>query len=495
MQEERTFQIKSLKSSHNCGRVFKIGLVTYKWIGKQYFNVLMENPRLGLRKMKAQISSTYNIIVSIGKCRNAKKFALYEIEDTLKEHYNRLWDYGIEIKRANPGSNVNMEVDHTLDGSLMFKRLYGLIEAIKERVPHAEHILCARHILANFNSRFKGEHFIKPFWRVVKATTKQRHEAAMQEIKELDRGTFDYLMDRDPKLFCDAVENGISESFNAEIVEARHKPIIAMLEDIRVYVMQRLYHQRSKGESWDLTICPSIRKKIIHLKEKQKFWAVYPCGYQQFEVVLCNDRYAIDLIRRTCGCRRWQLTGIPYVHGVAAISSMNLNSEEYVASCYSKATYFTCYAYIIHPLNDSSLWTQNEYTKPLAPKSKRLPGRPSTKRRKSAAEKDISSTHTISRVKQVQRCSICYVSEHKKMGAQQNEFQQQDPLLQLQDPLPQTLIPRSTPATPRPRSTSARLVQLRKRKASERITKLCLRKKVVPKDGSGCSLENPIDLA
>ncbi|CAI9263650.1 unnamed protein product [Lactuca saligna] len=276
MQEERTFQIKSLKSSHNCGRVFKIGLVNYKWTGKQYFNVLLENPRLSLRKMKAQISSTYNIIVSIGQCRNAKKFALSEIEGTLKEHYSRLWDYGIEIKRANPGSTVSMHVDHTLDGSLIFERLYvcfkgvrdgwvegcrqiigidgcflkgickgellaavgrdannsmfplawavvtvenkdtwkwfldllmddinrgsgngltlisdghkGLIEAIKERVPHAEHRLCARHILANFNTRFKGEHFIKPFWRAVKATTKQRHEAAMQEIKELDRG-------------------------------------------------------------------------------------------------------------------------------------------------------------------------------------------------------------------------------------------------------------------------------------------------------------------
>ncbi|CAH1438027.1 unnamed protein product [Lactuca virosa] len=59
--------------------------------------------------------------------------------------------------------------------------------------------------------------------------------------------------------------------------------------------------------------------------------------------------------------------------------------------------------------------------------------------------------------------------------------------------------PRSTPATPRPRSTSARpvqsAVQLRKRKASERITKLCVRKQVVPKDGSGCSSEKPVDLS
>nr|KAJ0206862.1 hypothetical protein LSAT_V11C500246930 [Lactuca sativa] len=334
------------------------------WIGKQFFNVLLENPKLSLRKLKAQISNTYNIIVSIGQCRNAKRFALSEIEGTLKEHYSRLWDYGIEIKRANPGSTVSMEVDHMADGSTMFKWFYrckrwlvegcrrvigidgcflkgickgkilaavgrdsnnhmfpiawavvtvesketwkwfldllmddiergngnGLtllsdghkaefIESIKEKVPHAEHRLCARHILANFNTRFKGEHFIKPFWRA-------KHEAAMQEIKELDNRAFNYLIERDPKCYCrafqvegvlcDAIENGISESFNAEIVEARHKPIITMLEDIR----------RTKGESWDLTICPSIRKEITDLKDKQRFWAVYPCGYQQFEVVL-----------------------------------------------------------------------------------------------------------------------------------------------------------------------------------------------------------------
>ncbi|CAI9304143.1 unnamed protein product [Lactuca saligna] len=304
-----------------------------------------------------------------------------------------------------------------------------------------------------------------------------------------------------------------------------------MLEDIRVYVMQRLYHQRSKGEARDLTICPSIRKKIGDLKEKQRFWAVYPCGYQQFEVVLCNDRYAVDLIRRTCGCRRWQLTGIPCVHAVAAISSMNLNSEDYVANCYSKATYLTCYAYIIHPLNDSSLWTQSEYTKPLPPKSRRLPGRPSTKRRKSAAEREISSRHTVSRVKQVQRCSICYVSGHKKNGCPTKRIPTTgDPVPGSSTPAPSatpgstsaapsptpgstSAAPRSTPATPRPRSTSATPrprstpvtprstsarpvqseVQLRKRKASERIIKQCLRKKVVPKDGSGCSSNKPVD--
>ena len=104
--------------------------------------------------------------------------------------------------------------------------MQGLLEAIKEIIPDCVHRLCSRHILANFSKDFKGEHFIKPFWKVVKSTTIQQHEAAMQVIKSFDSKAYDYLVKRDPKTYCrafqeegvvlcDAVENGISESFNA----------------------------------------------------------------------------------------------------------------------------------------------------------------------------------------------------------------------------------------------------------------------------------------
>ncbi|GJR99820.1 transposase, MuDR, plant [Tanacetum coccineum] len=45
---------------------------------------------------------------------------------------------------------------------------------------------------------------------------------------------------------CDAVKNGISECFNSMIVDARRKPIINMLEDIRVLCMEILQKMREK---------------------------------------------------------------------------------------------------------------------------------------------------------------------------------------------------------------------------------------------------------
>ncbi|KAL4557968.1 hypothetical protein LXL04_036164 [Taraxacum kok-saghyz] len=125
MKEERTFQIKSLKKEHSCSRAFKLGsIVTYKWIGKQFVNEILERPKMSLRKMKAQVYKKFNINVSVGQCRNAKKFALTEIEGSLREHYGRIWDYGSEIKRSNPGSHVEIYVEPTNNSTVVFDRFY-----------------------------------------------------------------------------------------------------------------------------------------------------------------------------------------------------------------------------------------------------------------------------------------------------------------------------------------------------------------------------------
>lgn len=159
--------------------------------------------------------------------------------------------------------------------------MQGLMEAVKERMPDAEHRQCARHILANFLKRFRGEHFRKMFWKVVYSTTTDKFRAAIGDIRAVDVHAYDYLIERDPTTFCraffvegrncDAMENGVSESWNAAIKDSRRKPILTMLEEIRIYVMERLDSLRLKGLEWDLTICPAIRSLLKDLKESQRY--------------------------------------------------------------------------------------------------------------------------------------------------------------------------------------------------------------------------------
>ncbi|CAI9284501.1 unnamed protein product [Lactuca saligna] len=51
--------------------------------------------------------------------RRAKKHALTLVEGTIPENYARLWSYGEEIRRSNPGSTVKICVDLMADRELL----------------------------------------------------------------------------------------------------------------------------------------------------------------------------------------------------------------------------------------------------------------------------------------------------------------------------------------------------------------------------------------
>nr|KAJ0216661.1 hypothetical protein LSAT_V11C300131620 [Lactuca sativa] len=295
MTKDKTFQIKSLVSEHNCSWVFKFGsIVAYKWLGKQFMSEIIEKPKMSVRKMKAKVSTTFNINVSVGQCRNSKKFALLEIGRSLIEHYGRLCSYGHGILRTNLGSIVRNANNHiyfitwVVVGvenkanwkwfiDLLMDDIYGglgagitllsnghkgLLEVVEEMCLEAKHRQCARTIVANFTKRFTRQNFRKLFWRVVNASTEKKFKRVMEQIKYVDTRAYDYHIDRDPNTWYKAyfqegrdfyaIENGVIENFNSTIRHARRKPIITILKEIRIFVMERICSQRFEGIEWDL---------------------------------------------------------------------------------------------------------------------------------------------------------------------------------------------------------------------------------------------------
>lgn len=152
---------------------------------------------------------------------------------------------------------------------------------MKEVLLEAEHRQCARNIYANFRKKFPRAQFENIFWRASKATSEEHFNAAVKEIQELNLAAFVHLIERDPRTWslaifkvhqaCESVENGYFESFNSVIMDSRKKPIISMLEDIRIYVMQRMVKMQVKDQGLDrLNICPEMRDKLNLLKTKQR---------------------------------------------------------------------------------------------------------------------------------------------------------------------------------------------------------------------------------
>jgi len=70
----------------------------------------------------------------------------------------------------------------------------------------------------------------------------------------------------------DTLVNNMSEAFNGVIVEARSKPIITMMEQIRVYLMDRWASNRSKVSTTEGPICPRIKSRMKEESKETKNW-------------------------------------------------------------------------------------------------------------------------------------------------------------------------------------------------------------------------------
>ncbi|XP_023736276.2 uncharacterized protein LOC111884187 [Lactuca sativa] len=260
----------------------------------------------------------------------------------------------------------------------------------------------------------------------------------METIKKLSPSAYEYLMSRQPKTWCrayfdrgyacEAVENGISECFNSIIVDARKKPLITMLEEIRIYIMDRFSHMIEENVKWKSNVCPAILRKMQLFGKNMRLWVVVHSQGHVFEARRGCDSYMVDLDSRTCSCRLWDLSGIPCVHANAAINYINQTPDVYIDGYFSKENFKKSYSSNIKPVNGSNLWSQTGFIKPLPPLARRMPGRPTTKRKRHASEQEGRFSSTRVFVPRTVRCGKCLEYGHNQKSCK-NEKKPVVPLL------------------------------------------------------------------
>lgn len=166
--------------------------------------------------------------------------------------------------------------------------------------------------------------------------------------------------------------------------------------------------------SYESNICPKPRDIL----EKNKVKAATDCisyglGGPQIEVESAGgSKHVVDLEARTCACRRWDLSGIPCKHAVAAINFMRKKPEDFIDNCYLKKTYMAIYSNIIKPINGMDLWLRSDEPTIFPPQYTRQPGRPKTKRIKDASEKADNAGPKLGKVQRSLKCSNCGVLGH-----------------------------------------------------------------------------------
>ncbi|WMV47088.1 hypothetical protein MTR67_040473 [Solanum verrucosum] len=264
----------------------------------------------------------------------------------------------------------------------------GLLEAVRTVLPEAHQRYCARHIEANWCKRWGKGELKKLLWWAAWSSFTEEFEDQLQEMKEVNGEAGQDLINKyPPKTWCrayldtvcknQAVDNNFTESFNAWILEARYKPIIGMLEDIRVKTMERLAAKEVVVRKWkDDGFSPKSELLFIQYLKISKVCKVSGNGDSGYEVTEGADRHIVNLRDKKCTCRTWDLTGIPCPHAIKAMEHKKMIPKKEIHWYYSKEAALAVYKHKLQPVRGEPFWKCDPLHAIEPPELVKLVGRP-----------------------------------------------------------------------------------------------------------------------
>ncbi|PON34852.1 Zinc finger, PMZ-type [Parasponia andersonii] len=198
-----------------------------------------------------------------------------------------------------------------------------------------------------------------------------------------------------------------AESFNNTSRDARKYPITTLAEFMRYTLQTWFFERRALAMESNKPLPTKIEKKLEDRIEAAKTLIVQPLSHYEFYVMDGDRDGQVNLQTKTCSCRRFDLTGLPCTHALAATLCRRINPYSLCSWYYTVDAWLCSYAETIYPVGNEEEWDipddiSRRMVKP--PPYKPKAGRPKTKRTKSKGEKIIMQCH----------CSRCSGKSHNR---------------------------------------------------------------------------------
>jgi hypothetical protein len=314
----------------------------------------------------------------------------------------------------------------TLPAFIISDRDKGLLPALAKVAPEIMHFYCFRHLMENFNKKFKSKTLRNLAWKVARSRSEIEFKSATEELKQMNEAALQWLMDipvekwsvlHSPFPRFGVYTSNNVESINAALKATRKLPILDLLIDIERYVGTKWSDNVTKSNGWQLYTKKAesrVEKALRHANDtnvtKNSTNTFLVQVKRKTEVPLV---FAVDLnqTEQMCTCRYDKDMGAPCVHVLLCLKQMNkLNDMEGLFhSLWKKKTFQQAYKEEdqdhILPFVMKEVLTESICVAPEISKKK---GRPKKKRQESQ-----QASVALSQKKQ-KKCRVCGVVGHNK---------------------------------------------------------------------------------
>ncbi|GKB99806.1 mutator type transposase [Tanacetum coccineum] len=259
----------------------------------------------------------------------------------------------------------DLELFRNSNFTFISDRQKGVIPAIAENFPNAEHRFCLKHIYDNMKLSWRGKFYKEMLWKCATASTIQKFDKRMEEMKNHNLEAYEWLRKIPPQHWARSHFTGAS---------------------------------RWKGQAY------------YHLSRIHK-------GIPYEENCECSE-----------GARqvKWELSGIPCTHAVASIWDQANNGidtgipESYCLPVHWLTTWKEdLNKFKINPVNGPQGWKKSDVpTTIIPPKPHPQIGRPPKKRKKSAAElaDEMMKSKKLTKTGKSVTCKSCKQVGHNSRG-------------------------------------------------------------------------------
>jgi hypothetical protein len=379
-------------------------------------------PFIGLDGCFIKLTTGAQILAATGRDANNN---MYPIAWAIvaKEDFEN-WQWFLEQLKEALGGEQGQFGYYTI----MSDRQKGLLKAVSTVFPNCPQRFCLRHIYANFQTAgFRGEDLKMCMDNAAYAYTKDGFDKAMEEMKKQCELAWTWLIKipvntwarwaMDTNCCTDLVVNNLSEVFNKFILDVRNKPVVTMLVGIYDKHMVRFDGKREGGLTSAWEIAPYYAEKLEVMKKYSRDCVPKRSDMGLWQVQSGKVTHEVNMVSRTCSCRKWQMTGLPCNHAVSAIHKSRMHPEDFVSEFLKKSMYMKSYNPVFYPMPAQHGWTKTDTVDIMPPAFKdHLKGRRQEKRRKGKFEvpkpRDTSRMATIT-------CSNCSVQGHKYTSCSQ----------------------------------------------------------------------------
>ncbi|KAL4396597.1 hypothetical protein AHAS_Ahas01G0107800 [Arachis hypogaea] len=171
-----------------------------------------------------------------------------------------------------------------------------------------------------------------------------------------------------------------------------------MLEEMRFYITRVIAQHKDALSSYTGKLAPIQMSRLEKEKKEGNYWEAQWVGDDEhniFEVRRYGHRITVNTLERTCTCRKWQLTGLPCCHGVAAIQKKNHWPEDNVHHWLCMEHYNRAYQFHINSVPSEEYWVNYEGYSCLPPLYKRPIERPTKKRARYESERQAKTASGV----------------------------------------------------------------------------------------------------